>query len=405
MAEQFDAVVIGAGALGASTAWHLSRAGRRVVLLDRHAMGSQTSPRAAGLSAVLRPSELMTRLALRGVEKLLSFLDDTGIDVGVQRSGSLKLARSEQLARQLDADMERGRAYGVEVRRVSPSEARDLMPFLQPQASAAITYYPNDVYLDPARLTQGYAAAAAQIGCTLLPHTEVCELLVEAGIVAGVHTICGVLRAPVVVDAAGAWLRGVTTHARGLPMLAVRHQLLVTEPLPDARPGQPITRVLDANVYVRPCDGGLMLGGYESDPMLFDEPPYDVADVPLDAAVLKRLADQVAAEFPVFQYANTAVLRAGLPTMTVDDEHIVGPVPDLPGFYVIGGCNVGGLSTAPALGEALCHLILDPSRARAIASLLPERVAGRTISADELRAACHAHYAQHYRSDAARATG
>ena len=405
MAEQFDAVVIGSGALGGSTAWHLSRVGRRVALLDRHAIGSQTSPRAAGLSAVLRPSEMMTRLAARGVEKLLRFAEDTGIDVGVQRSGSLKVARSERLARQLEAEVARGRAYGVEVRLVSRAEAQERMPFLQPQDAEAITYCPDDVYLDPARLTQGYAAAAARLGCALLPGTEVREVLVEAGAVAGVRTGEGTLRASVVVDAAGAWLRGVTSFARDLPMLAVRHQLLITEPLPQSRPGQPITRVLDANVYVRPCDGGLMLGGYESDPMLFDDPPEDVAEVPLDLGVLRRLAVQVAGEFPVFQDAKMAVARAGLPTMTFDDEHVIGPVPDLPGFYVIGGCNVGGLSTAPAFGEALCDLILDGSRAQAIAPLLPERVAGRAITADMLRAACHAHYAQHYWSDAARSTG
>ena len=63
MLAQFDALVIGSGALGSSTAWHLSRAGLQVALLDRHAIGSQTSALAAGLSAVLRPSELMTRLA------------------------------------------------------------------------------------------------------------------------------------------------------------------------------------------------------------------------------------------------------------------------------------------------------------------------------------------------------
>ena len=405
MTQQFDAVVIGSGALGGSAAWHLSRAGLRTALLDRHAIGSQTSPRAAGLSAVLRPSELMTRLAVRGVEKLLRFAGDTGIDIGVQRSGSLKVATSVRLAAQLETEVARGQAYGVDVQRISRTQAQTLMPFLHPQRAEAITYYPADIYLDPARLTQGYATAAERLGCALLPDTDVQEIVVEAGAVAGVRTSGGAIRARVVVDAAGAWLRGITKPARDLPMLAVRHQLLITEPLDHADPLQPITRVLDANVYVRPCDGGLMLGGYETDPMLFDDPPNDVADVPLDATVLHRLAAQVADEFPVFQGAKTALVRAGLPTMTFDDEHFIGPAPELPGFYVIGGCNVGGLSTAPAFGEALCDLILDPARAQAIAPLLPERMAGRAIAADALRNACHAHYAQHYWSSAARTTG
>ena len=397
-----DAVVIGSGALGGSMAYHLSRAGHRTVLIDRHAIASQTSPRAAGLSAMLRPDALMTRLAVRGVELLHRFEDETGLAIGLYCSGSLKIARSEALAEQLRQEMQRAAQFDVTVRLVDAQEATELMPLLHADHAAAIAHYPDDVYLDPGRFTRGLAEAASRLGCVLMPGTMVEDIVVAGLRVEGVRTSCGLIAAPIVIDAAGAWARGLARVA-SLPMIAVRHQLLVTRPLGEVDPRQPVTRVLDANVYIRPCDGGLMLGGYESEPLLLDEVPADVTQMPLDLGVLKVLAASVSMEFPIFANLDGATLRGGMPTMTLDDEHIIGPIPGVDGLYVLGGCNVGGLSTALAFAEALCGIIADSASADALAPLLPARFVGRDTSEHDLRDACRLHYAQHYWSAAARA--
>ena len=404
MTKQVDAIVIGAGALGGSVAYQLCRAGYRTLLLDRHAIASQTSPRAAGLSAVLRPTALMTRLAVRGVELLSAFEAETGIPIGLHRSGSLKVARSTALAAQIQAEMQRAEEYGVRARMIDAREATALMPQLHADHASAIGYYPEDVYLDPALFTRGVAQAAADRGAELLPDTAVEEIVLEGGRVAGVRIAGGMIAAPIVVDAAGAWARQLAATVP-LPMMAVRHQLLVTRPLPEVRPDEPITRVLDANVYVRPCDGGLMLGGYESEPLLLPDVPADVGDMPLDFGVLQDLAAAVRTEFPIFGNLEGARLRGGMPTMTLDDEHLIGPVPGAEGFFVIGGCNVGGLSTALSFAEALCAIIADPRAAAAIEPLLPARFAGQEVGEAALRGACRLHYGQHYWSAAARATG
>ena len=379
MTKAADAIVIGSGALGGSVAYLLGRAGYRTLLIDRHAIASQTSPRAAGLSAVLRPSALMTRLAVRGVELLAAFEAETGIPIGLHRSGSLKVARSAALAAQIQAEMRNAEAYGVSARIIDAQEATALMPQLHADHATAIGYYPDDVYLDPALFTRGVAQAAASLGAELMPDTAVEDIIVEGDRVTGVRTARGLIAAPIVIDAAGAWARGLARMVR-LPMVAVRHQLLVTRPLPEVRPDEPITRVLDANVYVRPCDGGLMLGGYESEPLLLPEVPADIADLPLDLGVLQDLAAAVRPEFPIFGDLEGARLRGGMPTMTLDDEHLVGPVPGVAGFFVIGGCNVGGLSTALSFAEALCAIIADSRAADAIAPLLPARFAGQEVT-------------------------
>lgn len=96
-----DAVVIGAGALGASTAFHLASAGLSVALLDKADLASQTSPRAAGLSGQIRSSATMTQIAARAVRKIMSFEKDTGEPMEFFQPGSLKIARRPEHEAQL----------------------------------------------------------------------------------------------------------------------------------------------------------------------------------------------------------------------------------------------------------------------------------------------------------------
>ena len=79
--------------------------------------------------------------------------------------------------------------------------------------------------------------------------------------------------------------------------------------------------------------------------------------MPLDLGVLRALADSVAAQFPASRGVAVQEHRGGLPTMTADGEHVLGPAPGVAGLFVIGGCCVGGLTTAPALGELLAEWI------------------------------------------------
>jgi 4-methylaminobutanoate oxidase (formaldehyde-forming) len=192
---------------------------------------------------------------------------------------------------------------------------------------------------------------------------DVLEMQAGRGGGVSVSTSSGGLTAGVVVDAAGAWARRVAVMAGArLPLVPVRHQLLVTEPLPGAEASQPICRVMDANVYVRPCRGGLMFGGYEPNPLVFpDEGPgqrFDVAQLPLDHAVLDRLAASVRDQLPWFQRAELAVqeLRGGLPTMTPDGLPFLGAVPGIDGLFVAAGCCVAGFSISPAAGYAIAQL-------------------------------------------------
>ena len=114
-----------------------------------------------------------------------------------------------------------------------------------------------------------------------------------------------------------------------------------------------------------------MLSGYESDPLQPATPPDDVAEH-----------------------------RGGLPTLTMDDRYLAGPLPGVAGAWMMSGCCVGGLSVSPVLGEAIAERIVDGAPALDLSDVSPARFAGRDVDEGELRERCRRAYATHYRSSA-----
>jgi len=402
MIAQADVVVIGSGGLGASTAFHLVEHGaRNVALIDKHAIGSQTSPRAAGMLSSVRKTELLTTLVKRAAEKVKRFTRDTGQPLSWVHCGSLKVARRLEDATVLDDDLVRGRRLGVDVERISPEAAHRLNPFLEPDGVAAVLRVADDLYFDPAQVAVGFARGAEARGVTVLPHTLVTRVVIERGEVRGVDTNKGMIHSPTVVDAAGAWTRQVA-EASGLriPLVPTRQQLFVTEPVPGARRDLPIVRIMDAAVYMRPCDGGLLWGVYEEEPRFFDMrvlgDAFDVADMPLDAEVLWRYARDVERQLPILCKANVREHRGGIPTVTADGQYIVGPAPDVRGFFFASGCNVAGLSISPALGEALARWIGEGAPPLDLSALSPARFATASWSEAELRERARWQYRHFY---------
>src|SRR5262245_39271295 len=402
MIASADVVVIGSGAFGASAAYHLARRGARVALLERAALAAQTSPRAAGLSSQVRATPPLTKLAQRAVAKLAAFSDETGEPLRFTQSGALKIARTERDAEQLDVEIRRGVAAGVEICAISTAEARGRLPILGERGIVAVTWSPTDCNVEPSELPIGYCRAAEKLGAVLLPHTPATGFEIGPGGVEGVRTPDGTISTRVVVDAAGAWSRLVAAQLGApLPVVPTRHQLLITERIPWVRPEFPIARVIDVNVYVRHERGGLMLGGYEPDPMQVDvgalSPSFEMAELPLDVEVLWRLARSVSEQFPIFQDPTIRIAehRGGLPTLTIDDRYLVGPLPGVPGAWVMSGCCVGGLSASPALGEAIAEWIVDGAPALDLSEVSTARFAAGGLDEAELRERCRRAYATH----------
>jgi 4-methylaminobutanoate oxidase (formaldehyde-forming) len=399
-----DAVVIGAGAFGACVAYHLARCGQQVVLLDAHDVASQTSPRAAGLTQQIRTDGLMTNLAMRSVRQITQFSAESRETLVYHQYGSIKLALTKEFAGQIHEEVQRGQQQGLDIDLISYRQAQRLAPFLQPDRALAIWYTASDLYLEPGDLPRAYIRAAQRLGVTVLPHTPATAIGTSAGRVERVVTAQGTIETPVVVDTAGAWTRVVGAMAGiNVPLAPTRHQLYITQPLPGIAVEQPIVRVLDYNVYVRPERGGLMLGGYEPDPLQLDgqslPSTFEIKDLALDITPLRRLTELVYDEFPQLRNAEIALLRGGLPTMTPDGRHIVDQVPGVAGFFVASGCCVGGLSIAPAVGAVLAEWVVEGAAPLDLAPLRLDRFGALAQNEERLRAACLWRYAHHYSSE------
>ena len=370
-----DVVVIGAGALGLSAALHCAMSGRSVVVVERLTAGSQASGRAAGLFKSVQADELRTRLARRSITKAATFADWAGAPLAVARCGSFLIARTGPHREFLCRERDQSRRWGADIREATVPK----LSYYHPVGNDFALWCPEDVYIEePASLIQAFLAACRRHGAVVTENEPVIGIPVTAGRVAGVETQYRSITAPVVVDAAGAWVRRVAELAGAqLPVATVRHQLMITAPIADLDPADPIVRVVDAAVYLRPARGGLMVGGFEPDPLPVDprhQPAsFTTDDVPLDLGPLRRLAGQVAAETPAASSVPVAEHRGGLFTMSPDGRFVAGPVPDLPGLWVASGCNGSGFSSSLALGEALATWITGGTPPPGLAALAPAR--------------------------------
>jgi glycine/D-amino acid oxidase-like deaminating enzyme len=381
-----DIVVIGAGAFGLSTALHCALRGRSVVVVERDTAGSQASGRAAGLFKSVQADELRTSLARRSIDLAASFGDWAGVPLPVARSGSFLIARTARHRSYVLTEAGQSRGWGVDVREASHAELAGRVSYYRGSGGETVVWCPEDVYIEePMSLVRAYLSACRAHGVEVLESEPAVGVVISAGRLAGVETAVRSITATAVVDAAGAWVRQVAELAGAAGRVAVapvRHQLLITEPSAGLDPAEPITRVADAAVYLRPARGGLMVGGFEAAPLPVDpraEPAaFSTDDVPLDLGVLREMARQVAGEVPLASAARVAEHRGGLFTMSPDGRFVVGPVPDAPGLWVASGCNGSGFSSSPAIGEALAAWITAGDPPEGLAALSPERFGALT---------------------------
>jgi len=400
MTLESDVVIIGAGAFGGSLAFHLAQKGERVALVDRFAAASQTSPRAAGLFKQIQSTPTRTRLAVLSVKKLMNFERETGLPSPAIASGSLMVARTPEHATYVRREAEQSNAWGADIELVDSAEAHRRMPMMQAEGLLAAAYSP-DIYIEePIQLLSAYLKAGKARGVQVLENTPVTGIRIEHEEVRGVITPSGEIDAPVVVDAAGAWARAIgALGGASVPIVPMRHQLYITHPIPGADAKFPILRYVDSAVYVRPARGGLMLGGFESDPLPLDirkQPDFTMDQVPLDFSILERQTALVEDSIPALRDTTVQEHRGGLFTMTSDGHFLAGPMPGVRGLWALTGCNGSGFSFSPALGQVMAEWIAEGQPSIDLSEFSPARFVNQHLSDEELTAACIWQYAHYY---------
>jgi sarcosine oxidase subunit beta len=348
-------VVVGGGVVGCSIAYHLARRGQRdIVVLEREAVGSGTTSKAAGGIRSQFPTETEIRFSLEAIKTFERFQEEFGVDIGYRRIGYLFLiADPEDLAgyRQRMALQQR---LGVDVREITPAEARAIVPALHVDDLIAAVWGPTDGMAGPAEVTSGFARRARELGARIVEGVDVTAIVVERGRAAGVTTSHGSIAAPVVINAAGPAAAQVGRLAGvSIPVLPRRRHIFFTEPFPEIPGPVPLTTDRASGFYFRKEMEQLLLS------------PGDVEDigedftVPVDRGRIDETVEKALHRIPVVEKARIAGGWAGLRPLTPDDHAIIGWAPGVEGFFLAVGFGGHGFQHSPATGRYVSEWLLD----------------------------------------------
>ena len=346
-------VIIGGGVIGLSSACALVRRGvRDVVVLERDALGSGSTCRAAGGVRAQFSDPVNIALAARSLETFRNFPTSFGQEIDFSPVGYLFLLSSPESVAQFEANVALQNDLGVPSRMISAEEAGRMSPLISTDGLLAAAYSPSDGHCTPEAVVLGYATAVRRNGGTLLPHCAATGIDVRDGHVVAVRTDGGPIRTDTAICAAGAWSAEVGSWAGvDLPVTPLRRQILVTEPVPGLPPDLPFTIDFDTSFYFHAEGEGLLLGMSDPD----EEPGFRLVR---SDAWLPRLGAAVARRAPALADVGIAGGWAGLYEMTPDANALVGRAGTVAGFLYATGFSGHGFLMGPAVGEVMGDLYL-----------------------------------------------
>ena len=208
------AVIVGAGIVGNSLAYHLARLGwRDVVLVEQHDLTEGTTWHSAGFVGQLRSTISQTRMIMYSSELYAELERVTGRDPGWRGVGGIRVATSPERVEELQRQASSATTYGLAMDVLSAQEARDRLPLLNVDDVLAAAWMPGDGYLDPELLTHALAEGARRSGVDIRTHTKVTGIDVADGRVTGVQTSRGPVKAGIVVNATAGWASTSSTVA------------------------------------------------------------------------------------------------------------------------------------------------------------------------------------------------
>ncbi|KAF5920531.1 hypothetical protein HPG69_010510, partial [Diceros bicornis minor] len=346
-----NVVVIGGGSLGCQTLYHLAKLGvSGAVLLERARLTSGTTWHTAGLLWQLRPSDVELEL-LAHTRRVVSrdLEEETGLHTGWIQNGGLFIASNRQRLDEYKRLMSLGKAYGVESHVLSPAETKALYPLMNVDDLYGTLYVPQDGTMDPAGTCTTLTRAATARGAQVIENCPVTGIRVRTddfGVrrVAAVETEHGSIQTPCVVNCAGVWADAVGRMAGvKVPLVAMHHAYVVTERIEGIQ-NMPNVRDHDASVYLRLQGDALSVGGYEANPIFWEEvsDKFAFGLFDLDWDVFSQHIEGAVNRVPVLEKTGVKSTVCGPESFTPDHKPLMGEAPELRGFFLGCGFNSAG---------------------------------------------------------------
>lgn len=369
MVRTADAVVIGAGVNGASTAYNLVKAGlRTVVLLEKGLIASGGTGRSAAIIRQHYSHPDLVRLVKRSVEIFHHFDDEIGGSPGFVNCGWAFLV-PEYVSEGFSRNLEMQRSMGIDTREIDRRQLLEMEPRIDLSDVHRIAWEPGAGYADPHATTAAYAGRFRDRGGRLLPLTPVEGLSVAGGKIAGVRTPRGEISTEVVVNAAGPWSGRVAAWAGvEAPIQVTREEEILMETAEVGGPPRLVFSDMARAIYYRPHGSSRTLVG-RGFPKEYQQVDPDGYERSADADFIRETHDRFLQRFPSFDRALAIEAYTGLYDVTPDWNPILGRVEGVEGFYMCAGFSGHGFKIAPGVGELMAE----------------EIVAGETRSADITR--------------------
>ena len=355
MTKNFDAIVIGAGVIGISTAFHLAQRGLKPVILERKEIGYGATGKSSGLVRMHYDLEVESRLAWESFQYFRNWSERVGGECGFRRTGFLHIETADHEV-QLRKNVEMHQKIGIPANVISGGDVKKLAPHFKTDDIAFAAYEPESGYADPMLTANSLLTAAKDHGAIYVQDCEVSGTQTAGGKVTGLQTSRGNFSAPIIINAAGAWsgkvseLFGVT-----IPLGTWTHDVVHIR-----RPAQIADHltVIDnsLNMYFRPDSGNLTLVALEDDSRLDEPAEKDLGYVAKD--FVERAIDRICKRIPEMEQGSLHSSHVGRDGLTPDQRAIIGAAGPQ-GYFLATGFSGTGFKLSPAVGLCMSELIVD----------------------------------------------
>lgn len=354
--ETADVVVIGAGANGCSTAFHLAQMGAgKVVVVEQGHLAYGASGKSGALVRTSYANEPETRLAVESINYFSNWGELVGGDCGFQKIGLLTFTPPEYRDR-LEARVAMHRELGVDAHLIRPEDARELDPSLFVDDVELVEYEPNSGFADPNATVFGFANAATARGVEFKLETRAERIVTAGGRVTGVETSAGPIATGNVVVAAGGWANKLFAPLGiDLGLVPIEAQVVVFRWAAERSPRH-LTYIDNINQsWMRPIDGNCTLIGSEGGVKLSPDP--DAYPETVRADYIEQCRTALVKRVPAMRHSTMRGNWAGILMFSPDSRPIIDKLPQYEGLFCMTGDSGTSFKTSPAIGKCLAEWV------------------------------------------------
>jgi glycine/D-amino acid oxidase-like deaminating enzyme len=348
-----DVVIIGAGVIGCSTAYHLAQIGiTDVAVVEMDQVGSGSSGKSASmLSLQYCEDELTIQMTKYSYDKYMRFEEEMGVPTDFKKIGWISIA-SEKSMKPLLRNAKLLNSYGIATEILERDEIKRRYPEINTEDVVLGTWGPDDGLIDPHMIMWGYMKKAQAMGATLEQGVKATGIRVHHGKVEGIRTDKGFISSRTVVNAGGPWAKEVGRWVEvEIPIMNLARTIVVTGPFADIPNDRPFLDDMTLEWYCRPELSGLLMG--------MGAKPVEEPNIQTDTETVHEIIDVAVHRIPVLEKASMQTAWTGIRPLTPDGHPIIGRVACVDGFILNCGWGGRGIIQAPIAGRLVAETICN----------------------------------------------